>query len=72
MVLREKKTILLIISRKILILRKKILRRKADEVRTQTYTLDKPAQSKYISTCHKSRTIQNFIGNKLQPRKRSI
>ena len=43
-----------------LMLRRRMLRRKTDEARTQTYTLREPEQSKCISTCHKSRTIRKF------------
>ena len=62
----ERKMMMLMWSRKML-----ILRRKTDEARTQTYTLCEPAQSKCTSTCHKSRTIRKFTGNTPQTRVRS-
>ena len=68
---RERKMIMLMLSRKMLMLRRRMLRRKADKARTQTYTLCEPAQPKCTSTCHKSRTIRKFTGNKLQNRVRS-
>ena len=71
LVSRERKMIMLMLSRKMLMLRRRMLRRKTDEARTQTYTLCEPAQPKCISTCHKSRTIRKFTGNKLQTRVRS-
>ena len=56
----ERKMMMLMWSRKMLILRRK-----------QTYTLCEPAQSKCTSTCHKSRTIRKFTGNTPQTRVRS-
>ena len=70
MVSREKKMIMLMLSRKMM-LRRRILRRKTVEVTTQTNTFSEPAQPKCTSICHKSRTIWKFIGNKLQTRMRS-
>ena len=43
-------------------LRRRMLRRKTDEARTQTYTFCETAQCKFTSTCHKSRTIRKFTG----------
>ena len=71
LVSRERKMMMLMLSRKMLMLRRRMLRRKTDEARTQTYTLCEPAQPKCTSTCHKSRTIRKFTGNKLQTRVRS-
>ena len=70
MVSREKKMIMLMLSRKMM-LRRRILRRKTVEVTTQTNTFSEPAQPKCTSICHKSRTIWKFTGNKLQTRMRS-
>ena len=67
----ERKMMMLMWSRKKLMLRRRILRRKTHEARTQTYTLCEPAQSKCTSTCHKSRTIRKFTGNTPQTRVRS-
>ena len=77
MVSREKKMIMLMLSRKmrlrrrILMVRRRMLRRKTVEVTTQTDTFSEPAQPKCTSICHKSRTIWKFTGNKLQTRMRS-
>ena len=68
LVSRERKMMMLTLKRKMLMLRRRILRRKTEEPRTQTYTLCEPAQSKCTSTCHKSHTIRKFTGKMPQTR----
>lgn len=57
------------LNRKMSMLRKII--RKTNKTKKQTYTLRKPKQSKYISTCYKNRTIQTFTSNTPQTRVRN-